>query len=163
MPRKNKSVVINSYMEWHDELKQIIEASDADRAAMSEEERIADERQRNAEVTALIKQIEKRRRRTLVFPRYFRRMLFEILSLKLMKYEEEDPTDLIIEKDNRHGVIRMEFEQLILDNLQPASHRRLWKCLMSRADDVWASPIKKYGDSVLQYTFIFDFQREIKL
>lgn len=160
---KNKRVVINNYKEWHDELKQIIEASNADKAAMSEEDRIADEKRGRAEVTALIKQVNERRRRTLFIPRHFRRMLFEILSRELMKYTEEDPTDLIIETDNRHGVIRMEFEQLVLDNLHPASHRKLWKFLMSHADDIWATPIQKYGDQALQYTFIFDFQKEIRL
>lgn len=160
---KNKRVVINNYKEWHDELKQIIEATNADKAAMFEEDRIVDEKRGRAEVTALIKQVNERRHRTLYIPRYFRRMLFEILSRELMKYTEEDPTDLIIETDNRHGVIRMEFEQLVLDDLHPASHRKLWKFLMSQADDIWATPIHRYGDQALQYVFIFNFQKEIRL
>lgn len=163
MPGKNKRVVKNNYKEWHDELKQTIESSNADKAAMSEEEREAEESRGRAEITALIKQVNDKRRRTLVISRHIRRMLFEILSRELLKYAEEDPTDLTIETDDRHGVIRMEFGQLILDDQHPASHKRIWKWLMSRADDIWVTPIEKYGDLALQYTFFFEFQREIKL
>lgn len=86
-----------------------------------------------------------------------------MLCRELLKYAKEDPTDLTIESDVRHGMIRMEFGQLILDEQHPISHRRVWKWLMSQADDIWATPIHRYGDQALQYIFTFNFQKEIRL
>lgn len=163
MPWSEKKVVINNYKKWHDELKQIIESSNAEKSAMSDEERKKEESQDRAEVNELIQKINDSRRRTLMIPRYIQRLYFEMLCRELLKYAGEEPTDLTIESDARHGVIRMVFEQLILDDQHPVSYRRLWKWLMSCADDIWAAPIQKYGDSALQYTFIFDFQKKIRL
>ena len=130
---------------------------------MSEEERKADEKRGRAEIIELIKKVNSSQKQKLMIPRYIHRLLFEVLCRELLKYAEEDPTDLTIESDGRHGMIRMEFEQLILDDQHPISHRRVWKCLMRHADDIWAMPIHKYGDQALQYTFIFDFRKEIRL
>lgn len=92
---------------------------------MSEEERKADEKRGRAEIIELIKKVNSSQKQKLMIPRYIHRLLFEVLCRELLKYAEEDPTDLTIESDGRHGMIRMEFEQLILDDQHPISHRRV--------------------------------------
>lgn len=163
MPVKKRRVVINNYKKWHDEISQILNSSNAETAGMSEEERKAEEKRDREEIIELIKQANSRRKQKLMIPRYTHRLLFEMLCRELLKYAKEDPTDLTIESDVRHGMIRMEFGQLILDEQHPISHRRVWKWLMSHADDIWATPIHRYGDQALQYIFTFNFQKEIRL
>ena len=163
MGRNVKRIVVNNYKMWHEELKQIFDVSNEEKAAMSEAERTAEESRCRAEVDELIRQVNDKRRRTLILPRYIHRMFFENICRKLMKYAEDDPTDLALESDGSHGIIRMEFGQLILDDRCPALHRRIWKQLMRHADDIWVTPIQKYGDLALQYTFIFEFQKKIML
>ena len=158
-----KRIIVNNYKAWHEGLKQIIDVSNEEKAAMSEAERMAAESRSRAEVNELIRRVNESRRRTLSIPRYIRRLRFECFCHEIMKYAEEEPTDLTIESNGRHGIIRMETGQIILDDQHPAAHRRIWKSMMSGADNVWVTPIQKYGDLAIQYTFIFEFQKEIKL
>jgi len=54
MPVKKRRVVLNNYKKWHDEIREILDSSIAEREGMSEEERKADEEQERAEMIELI-------------------------------------------------------------------------------------------------------------
>lgn len=150
------------YKEWQAELDEIVAEAEAADAAMTDEERAADEAQSLAAFHRIIAEAEEQRARSWVFQKHLARLIFKRLSEKLLVYAQEDSTDIQIETNEEHGMIRMEFDQLILDNLHPAWHWRLWRRLMKHADDIWVNPIEKYGESALQYTFIFDFQWSIE-
>lgn len=150
------------YKEWHEETVQIVSAAEKMQDTMTEEERSAADAESLAEFNRILAEAQAQKVRTWVFQKHLTRLLFKRLSERLLVYAQEDPADIIIEANKEHGMIRMEFGQLILDDLHPAWHLRLWRRLMRYADDIWVNPIEKYGESAIQYTFIFDFQWSIE-
>ena len=145
------------YMNWLAEMTQCEEQVRKEEAEMTAEERITRDQKRAEEFDRLCSVLDAREVNTYYVPNPIRKLFFRRLCEKLAVYAEQRAADLFIETNEKRGIVRLSFGQLILDGLYPAWHNRLWKQLIKHADDVWMDPVEKHGKPAIQCTFVFDF------
>lgn len=152
----------NFYKPWHAEKKEVIEQSDAEMAAMTDEERRIHNEQRNAEFEKIFEKAMRSKKYTLHLQIPFRKQLFARIVKLATKFAEDSGIDITYETTAEHGFLRLETDQLIIEDMRP-DNRKIWKMLIRHADTFWVDHIEKYDDPAIQFTLFYSFKKNIRL
>lgn len=144
------------YKEWHDDFVQMKKEIEDENAAMTDAEKEAEKELRKIEFEAIRAKAEAKESRTWHFQRPWVKLLFKRLSKIALSYARADEVDIIVETSDKHGMIRLEFDLLVLDDQRP-TYWKAWRKLIRYADTFWINNVEKYGNSVVQCTFFYDF------
>ena len=152
---------LDFYKEWHAMKKEVLEEDSKEKAAMTDADRRAHEEQCNAEFDQIYAKAMKEKAHTLCLRIPLRRRFFARLVRLAVDFAENSGTDITYEVTQEHGFLRLEMDQLILDEMR-SEYLRLWRLMMRHADTLWVDNIEKYGDPAIQFTFFFPFQVKIR-
>lgn len=148
------------YKQWHDEKKAIFQRVAEENSTLSNAERREEDDRSKMEFQRILAKAEEAEKHAIYFRIPFRKKLFARLVKHAMLYAEESGADITYETTEAHGFLRLEMDQVILDDMRP-QHWKVWRRLIRYADTFWVDPIEKYSDPALQFTFFVDFQKRI--
>jgi len=147
-----------SYFEaWNKDVKQVIKETEEEHANMSEEDRKKEEEQMERELQALHARIEELEARTVRIKKPHKKIQFKFLSRMALAYAKQDCVDIEIDTTEVHGRIQLETGQVIVDSLRK-SYRKVWTRLIRFADTYWVNVVKQNDESILRFTFFYDFE-----
>ena len=149
------------YKSWHGEKREMFQQIQADEAAMTADERKANEARSKREFEKLWAKAMEAERHTKYIPIPFQKRKYAKLVKMALLYAEDACVDISYETTIEHGFLRFEMDQVIIDDMR-SGYWKVWRSLLRHAETFWVNPIEKYGEPALQFTFFFKFQQRIE-
>ena len=117
----------------------------------------------DAHLEQILRKLDDRRAASIELPRPFRRRIFQRVAGQALQLAALDNWDVVIDTHADRGVIRLESDNLILNDICPPTYKSALKALLRWSDEVTVFPIEKYGQNLLQYIYGFHFTRTVNL
>lgn len=107
------------YKQWHDEKKEIFQRVAEENSTLSDAERREEDDRSKMEFQSILAKAEESEKHAIYFRVPFRKQLFARLVKLAMLYAEESGADISYETTAKHGFLRFEMDQVILDDMRP--------------------------------------------